>query len=227
MEFFKFPRTPHLFVVPGLDIRDDKILSDQECKSFLNKTILLEEKVDGANIGISLSHNGDLLIQNRGNYILPGSHPQFNQIWDWAYSRISLLSQFISVDFIVFGEWCYAKHSIHYTSLPDWFLGFDVYDKKNKIFLNTELRNQLLKKVNIKIIPTLGKGNYSRIDLEKLLNSSKSNFYSGAVEGIYLRYEDSEKLIKRAKIVKKDFIQDIDVHWSKKEMSRNKLETFS
>lgn len=224
MEFFKFPRTPHLFVVSGLDIRDDKVLSDQECQSFLNNNIILEEKVDGANIGISLSENGDLQIQNRGNYILPGSHPQFNLIWDWAYSRLTLLQKYISNDFIVFGEWCYAKHSIKYTSLPDWFLGFDVYDKKKKVFLNNEFRNQLLKNINIEIIPTLDKGKYSRADLEKLLSISKSKFYSGPIEGIYLRYEDSEKLIKRAKIVKKDFIQEIDIHWSKKELISNKLQ---
>ena len=80
MEFFKFPRTPHIFVIPGLNIRDDKVLSDQECVAFLNNTIRLEEKIDGANIGISLSQDGELLIQNRGNYILPGNHPQFNFI---------------------------------------------------------------------------------------------------------------------------------------------------
>lgn len=224
MEFFKFPRTPHLFVVSGLDIRDDKVLSDTECNAFLNNTVILEEKIDGANIGISLTETGDLLIQNRGNYILPGSHPQFNLIWDWAYSRLTLLQKYISNDFIVFGEWCYAKHSIKYTSLPDWFLGFDVYDKKKMIFLNNEFRNQLLKNTNIQIIPNLGKGEYSRADLAKLLSISKSRFYSGPIEGIYLRYEDSEKLIKRAKIVNKDFIQEIDIHWSKKKLISNKLQ---
>lgn len=223
MEFLKFPRTPHLFVVSGLDIRDDKVLPEPEYQLFLNNNIIIEEKVDGANVGISLSKKGDLLIQNRGNYILPGNHPQFNLIWDWAYSRISLLTEHVANDFIVFGEWCYAKHSILYTSLPDWFLGFDIYDKKNKVFLNSELRNHILKKVNIKIIPTLGKGKYSRTDLEKLLNRSKSNFYLGPVEGIYLRYEDSEKLLKRAKIVRKNFIQDIDIHWNNKKMVANKL----
>lgn len=225
MEFFKFPRTPHLFIDPELDIRDDKVLSDQECESFLNNTILIEEKVDGANIGISLSESGDLLIQNRGNYILPGSHPQFNRIWDWAYSRISLFNQHISNNFLIFGEWCYAKHSIQYTSLPDWFLGFDVYDLKKQGFLNTKLRNQILQKINIEIIPTIEIGNYSKMDLEKLLASSKSKFYSGPVEGIYLRCEDSVQLLKRAKLVKKDFIQEIDVHWSKKEIISNKIQS--
>jgi ATP-dependent RNA circularization protein (DNA/RNA ligase family) len=226
MDFLKFPRTPHLFVVPGLNIRDDKLLGKSEAELFFNNPIVLEEKVDGANIGISFSESGILQLQNRGNYLSNNDHPQFSLIWNWAYSRLELLQQYISSDFVVFGEWCYAKHSIYYTSLPDWFLGFDVFDKKNKVFLNSELRNRLLKMVNIEIIPVLGKGNYSEIDLEKLLMNSKSKFYSGPVEGIYIRYEDSEKLLKRAKIVRGNFIQDIDTHWSNKKMTINKLKLY-
>ena len=223
MDLFKFPRTPHLFVVPGLDIRDDKVLSDLECESLLKNPIILEEKLDGANIGISLSENNELQIQNRGNYIFPGSHPQFDRLWKWAYSKISRLTEHIGSDLIVFGEWCYAKHSIHYTSLPDWLVGFDIYDKRSKTFLNTELRNQIFNKIGIEIISTLGKGIYSKMELVKLLNGSKSRFYDGPVEGIYVRYEDQEKLIRRAKIVNKDFIQEIDIHWSKKELMTNQL----
>lgn len=227
IDFFKFPRTPHLFVVAGLEIRDDKVFSERECDSFLNNTIILEEKVDGANIGISLSNSGELLIQNRGNYIFPASHPQFRLFEDWTYSRLALFQKYVSSDFIVFGEWCYAKHSIQYTSLPDWFLGFDVYDKKNKVFLNCEQRNHLLEKINIEIIPRFGKDKYSKPDLEKLLDQLKSNFYSGSVEGIYLRLEDSEKLVKRAKIVNKQFIQGIKEHWSKQELTINKISKYN
>jgi ATP-dependent RNA circularization protein (DNA/RNA ligase family) len=223
MEFFKFPRTPHLFVGSGLDIRDDKVLSDIERRDFLNNTIVVEEKIDGANIGISLSETGELIIQNRGNYVLPGSHPQFNLIWDWAYSRISLLSEHIGNDFIVFGEWCYAKHSIRYTLLPDWFIGFDIYNKKQDLFLSVDLRNQLLKKINIETVPIIGRGIYTKCEIEKLLNSVSSKFYFGPVEGIYLRLEDSHKLIKRAKVVNKNFIQEIDIHWNKKELISNKI----
>lgn len=30
---------------------------------------------------------------------------------------------------ILFGEWLFAKHSKHYTSLPAYFIAFDIYDK--------------------------------------------------------------------------------------------------
>ena len=40
-----------------------------------------------------------------------------------------MLFEILSEKFILFGEWCYAQHSIFYDRLPDWFLGFDIYDK--------------------------------------------------------------------------------------------------
>ena len=30
---------------------------------------------------------------------------------------------------MLFGEWLFAKHSKHYTSLPAYFIAFDIYDK--------------------------------------------------------------------------------------------------
>jgi ATP-dependent RNA circularization protein (DNA/RNA ligase family) len=222
--FFKFPRTPHLFIAPELFIRDDKILDQSDMELFLNNPIILEEKVDGANIGISLSESGSLQIQNRGNFISYQNHSQFTHIWDWAYLRLNLIQKYITDEFIIFGEWCYAKHSIHYTSLPDWFLGFDIFDKKRGIFLNTKNRNYLLKLMNIEIVPQIGEGYFSRIELEKLLSRSTSKLYSGFIEGIYIRYEDSEQLLKRAKIVKSEFIQEIDIHWSNKKMVVNNIQ---
>ncbi len=50
-DFIKFPRTPHLFGSKGTS--DDKALSEQQTIEFLkHPDIIVEEKIDGANIGI-------------------------------------------------------------------------------------------------------------------------------------------------------------------------------
>ena len=36
---------------------------------------------------------------------------------------------------ILYGEWVYAKHSIHYTALPGYFIAFDIWDKQTKTFM--------------------------------------------------------------------------------------------
>ena len=44
----------------------------------------------------------------------------------------------------MYGEWLYAKHSIYYDKLPHYFLEFDIFDREQKIFLDTETRHNLL-----------------------------------------------------------------------------------
>jgi ATP-dependent RNA circularization protein (DNA/RNA ligase family) len=224
MTFYKFPRTPHLFVLPGLNIRDDKILSEEDASLFFKTNmVIVEEKVDGANVGISFDNN-ELKLQNRGNYIQPNSEPQFETIWNWAYQKLSLLESHLGNRYILFGEWCYAKHSIYYKRLPDWFIGFDLYDKLINKFLATPKRNEILKQANIAIVPRIISKKITKQDIIRIINTEQSHLGGGGLEGIYLRIESHDFLISRAKVVRKDFIQEIDEHWSKKKLIKNELQ---
>ncbi len=51
--FFKFPSTPHLALLGDVEIRGDKVMSELERAEFLCHEFAVEEKVDGANLGIS------------------------------------------------------------------------------------------------------------------------------------------------------------------------------
>ena len=57
-DFFKFPSTPHLAVLLGVDVRGDKVMSEKERDEFLRHEITVEEKIDGANLGISFDGDG-------------------------------------------------------------------------------------------------------------------------------------------------------------------------
>lgn len=81
-DFFKFPSTPHLAAFADMDFRSDKLLSDAERNAFLQQNLLVEEKIDGANLGISFDSEGNLLAQNRGAYLfLPGDRMNFSSIF--------------------------------------------------------------------------------------------------------------------------------------------------
>ena len=43
------------------------------------------------------------------------------------------------------------------------------------------------------------------------------------MEGIYLRKEDSDRMLARAKIVRAEFAQSIDEHWTKAPFRKNAL----
>ena len=63
--FFRFPHTPHLAWLGDGEPRDDKVLSTAEAKALLASDVVVEEKLDGANLGFTLSAEGDLLAAVR------------------------------------------------------------------------------------------------------------------------------------------------------------------
>ena len=74
--FFRFPHTPHLAWLGAGTPRDDKVLAADEAAALLAGEVVVEEKLDGANLGISLAEDGALRLQNRGQYL----HPPYAEI---------------------------------------------------------------------------------------------------------------------------------------------------
>ena len=221
--FFKFPSTPHLAALPGADIRDDKVLTESERDEFLRHELLIEEKVDGANIGISLDSEGNIRVQNRSAYLqLPGSG-QWKKLREWLSFRADAFFDNLSDRYILFGEWCYAQHSVFYNRLPDWFLAFDIFDKESRRFLSSVKRDWLLGKMHIFKVPRIAHGRFYYPKLKVLLSQSKLT--DRPAEGIYLRLDHGDWLCKRAKLVRPAFIQSIEHHWSRFSIRPNQIKT--
>ena len=211
-DFFKFPSTPHLITMPGVDVRGDKVLTPAECEEFLGHELTIEEKVDGANLGISFDSDSGIRAQNRGGYLHLPESGQWRKLDEWLRPRADTLFEFLSDRYILFGEWCYARHSIHYERLPDWFLGFDVYDRERRCFSPSKRRDHLFEGMGICGVPHMTRGRFSRREIEGLLPESRLT--DGPAEGIYLRIEGDERLEQRAKVVRSNFIQGMERHWS-------------
>jgi ATP-dependent RNA circularization protein (DNA/RNA ligase family) len=219
--FFKFPSTPHLAVLGENKIRDDKVLSRKNRDAFLKNRLIVEEKIDGANLGISFDEQGSLILQNRGSILSQPYSGQWRKLERWLPPRLEILFDHLYNRYVLFGEWCFAKHSVGYNKLPDYYLGFDLFDKTSKQFLSFDLRNQMFEQMNISSVPFIKKGTFSLPQLKKLMG--KSLFSDNPAEGIYLRHDEDNWLKQRAKLVKAKFIQTIDVHWSRKTIIPNQI----
>lgn len=220
-DFFKFPSTPHLATMPGVDIRDDKVLTETERDAFLTHEVTVEEKVDGANLGLSFDANGNIRAQNRGAYLhLPGSG-QWKKLGEWLALHTDTLFEYLSDRYILFGEWCYAQHSIFYDRLPDWFLAFDIYDREAGRFLATMRRDRLLSEMHISKVPGIARGRLTYPEIQELLSQSKLT--DQPAEGIYLRIDHGDWLEQRAKLVRPAFIQAVEQHWSRSAIRPNRL----
>lgn len=220
-DYYKFPSTSHLAILGTNVVRNDKVMSERERNDFLNQELVIEEKVDGANLGISFDSLGNVRLQNRGSYLHAPYPGQWKKLSEWIVPKMDLLYKVLKDQFILFGEWCYAQHSIYYNRLPDWFLGFDILYKKEWKFYSCQRRDEIFNNAGISGVPLIKKGSFSLEELISLL--SNSCLSDETIEGIYLRFDDDGWLGKRAKLVRPEFIQSIEEHWSKKKIKTNRL----
>lgn len=223
-DFFRFPHTPHVAWLGEGQPREDKVLSPDEVELLLASPLVVEEKIDGANVGFSASNDGELLVQNRGSYLSPQfCHEQFRSLWPWLNSRKQSLLDALWPDRILFGEWCVAVHSIEYDRLPDWFLGFDVFDRTEAGFWDTGRRDALLAELELFPVPRLGVGRFDLPALEALIADSRCG--SGPMEGLIARREADGMTAQRGKLVRAEFTQHIESHWSRGRLRRNALKS--
>lgn len=222
-DFFRFPHTPHIAWLGNGTPRDDKVLSLNEVESLLSAEVVIEEKLDGANLGISIGPDGDIRAQNRGQYLQLPTKGQFKELNAWLKLRTDALFDVLGDDLIIFGEWCAARHSLDYDCLPDWLLIFDVYDRITKKFWSTTRRNKLADQLALPVVPQIRNGNVTLNTLKALLQSQPSSFRNGPLEGVVIRRESDNWLESRAKLVRPDFVQTISEHWSHRQIEWNSL----
>lgn len=220
-QFFKFPRTPHLGTLGSEPPRGDKLLGPAEASALLHRPLSVEEKVDGAGIGISISEHGLLRAQSRGDFIVPGTQGQFQPLWSWLATREERLRDALGTELILFGEWCCARHSVAYDRLPDWFLAFDVFEKRTGRFWSRRRRDDLVLGLGLSSVPLVCEGIFDFAAITRLMGPSRVG--SAPMEGLVLRADDGTWLLERAKLVRPGWVQAEDEHWSKQPLVANRL----
>lgn len=232
-DFIKYPKTYHLFGSKLAD--DDKMLAEMDTRKLLktrNVDFVWESKLDGTNVGISFDDSGDLRIQNRGHILKTGEHPQYDVFRSWAYTFMDRLKEVAGTRYVIFGEWCYAVHTVVYKSLPHYFNEFDVWDRQDRRFLSTTLRRAMLKGLvddgiiaQVPVVHPLGEikgyGDSGVLTLEaarKLMLTHGPMYGESKPEGLYLKVEKKGEVVDRYKLVRDEFIQHIcdSEHWKYK-----------
>ncbi|RRH86256.1 DNA ligase [Variovorax beijingensis] len=232
----KYPRTAHL---EGSRLQAGDADDGQTPLSALQgRHVVIEEKLDGANAAVSFTSAGELLLQSRGHYLAGGaSERQFNLFKHWAAAHEAGLLERLEDRYVMYGEWCFAKHSCWYDRLPAFFLEFDLYDRQRQCFLSTPARHALLDGSPVVSVPVLYDGEMPRHAraLRSLVRPSlartadwKAAFeqavmqegqpldlvrqqtdLSDLAEGLYLKTESQGEVTGRYKWVRPDFVQTI------------------
>lgn len=199
-----------------------------------NRNVVIEEKVDGANCGISFTADGQLRLQSRGHFLTGGPREKhFALFKQWATTHQGALFRRLSDRFVMYGEWLYAKHTVFYDALPHYFMEFDILDVESSEFLSTARRKELLAGLPIVSVRVLFEGNPNR---KKMLTDllAESHFIrhghlerlgehandlginvdqvfretdrSTKMEGLYIKVEEGDVVTARYKFVRPDFL---------------------
>ncbi|EIW63811.1 ATP dependent DNA ligase [Trametes versicolor FP-101664 SS1] len=223
----KFPRTPHLIDL-GSATSDDVVLDAIPVPG--DGHVVITEKVDGANMGFSLSaERTHIFVQNRSHYINPASHEQFKKLGLWIERHRAGLMVVLDRDplfaqrYVLYGEWLVATHSIPYSCLPDWFLAFDLYDRSTGRWASRRILEALLADTDICLAPVVHEGRMLGEDELREFVQRPSLYYDGPVEGVYVKVERNGEVVSRGKVVRADFIAGNE-HWSKGPLRMNVLQ---
>lgn len=231
----KYPRTHHLEgsrLQPGDE--------DSQCVRFAalaSRSLVIEEKLDGANTGISFDEAGRLWLQSRGHFLTGGSREKhFDLFKRWASTHANALRVALGQRFVLYGEWLYAKHTVFYDGLPHYFLEFDILDTETGAFLGTQERRDVLHRTPVVSVPVLRTGPCRDVaELTCLLGPSlyKSPTWreslnavvrargidpvqtwnetdtSDLMEGLYIKVEEAGRVVERYKFIRASFMTTV------------------
>lgn len=218
----QYPRTPHIPHKPNMS-DDDVLAKESESKVLFGSIVTIEEKIDGASVGISVL-DGHPIVRNRDHILHKGfvkdtaAKKQFVPLWNWYYENEHKFKNLEG--YSVFGEWMLAQHGIYYTRLPDWFIPYDLYDYEKDIFLSPIESRKLLTAAGF-FVPVLRyqgvfEGGYAQLEEYANLMATWADEKS---EGIYVKVCDGNKITHRFKMVQEDFQRG--ALWNPKQLKKN------
>ncbi len=228
-----FPRTQHLPYKPCVDTRDKgSVCTEKEAAIIFNSDdTTIEEKVDGANTGMLL-FEGNPIIRNR-NHLLnkafiqrkTASKMQFASIHNYFYSnmeKFEAINDKLGFPASVYGEWMYAVHGIEYDKLPDLWIPYDIYDWQEDKFLPSTVSRTILTEVGFHMPTLIHTGRVKNYEQLEAFCEEKAAWSPEKREGIYIKVNDKNKLVRRFKMVRQGFVQGSK--WSDDRILRNKVD---
>lgn len=205
----KYPRTPHLPWSRGRSA-DDVGLAGLE--HFEGQQVVVTEKVDG---------ECTTLMRDRhfARSLDSASHPSRT----WLARLHGRIAHEIPEGWRVCGENAYARHSIAYDALPDYFLCFSIWDDQNTA-LSWDLTTEWCDLLGLARVPELYRGTF---DVEAIRSLwPRRSALGGESEGYVVRlggpflHEDFARSV--AKFVRPSHVQT-DQHWMHAEIVPNVL----
>ncbi|MBI4095719.1 MAG: hypothetical protein HY438_02565 [DPANN group archaeon] len=237
-----FPKYPEAYrlVYQNLGTRSDKTyLTEPDVRALFSGEVVLEEKLDGSTLIVTWT-GGKPLLRAKGARIISEFEKTkaFIHAYNWAYQNSEKLEK-IPQGLAIVGEWLYAMHSIPYNELPDFFVAFDVIEKRSGRILPFEQKRRIIENCGLASAPVFVQHRIKHDEVPSYIGPSE---FSGAhpeyetpfaeaqtIEGIVVKNYSSRfpNGLWSGKYITNEFTESFELHWLKKPLVKNKLKVWA
>lgn len=215
----KYPHTPYLPFSPSSDSADVADAGYMVPENLVGKPCVITTKMDGSN-----------MMMTRGGVAARNGYDAVHSSFDRAKALHAGIAHLIPEYLQIFGEWLYAKHSIHYVAdlrLPALYMLFAVYDQRYQLFLGWADVERWAEMLGFPTVPVLGKTAFdARWKLEREVGDLGYRTVKLGHEGIVVRsrypFHYGQFAQNVAKFVRLNHVQT-DTHWMHTAIVRNEV----
>lgn len=206
-----YPRIPHLVGGRGTD--DDRVLSPDEAAALLGCEVLVEEKLDGANVMVWLEDERLETALRSG----PGSADRAGQLGPlraWAGEHSDTLRGVLEElgGGVLYAEWLYLTHTVAYDRLPSYVVVLDLMSAERQFLLPDE-REAACGRHALATPPELTRTVPGRLSaVEALIGRSRVG--DDEMEGVVVRRLDGGQP-RLAKLLRPGLVRIGDADWAR------------
>lgn len=229
-ERIKYPSTGHLPFSPEWDGRRNDYRS---LESLVDVPLVVTTKMDGSNAMLTKDLENPVRARN-GKH---AEHQSFDYLKQLYFDRG--IYEELPGHIQIFGEWLYARHSIHYgcdcnprcddvgPALKDYFQLFGVYDTRLDLWLSWDAVEEWADRIGFPTVPKLEETRFDREDEIYRLNDLAERVVADGHEGITVRsrfpYHFAQFERRVAKYVRDGHVDPEADHWKHRTVIQNQL----
>lgn len=178
-----YPRVPHL--VPGRGTADDVVLDHRAGDALLALDVVVEEKLDGANV-VLWNDGGVVHAALRSGVGAMDRAKQLGPLRAWIAERHDRLAAALGPVTALYAEWLLVRHTVAYDRLDSYLVALDVLEADGS-FASTACRHGVAVACGIPVPPVVHRGPVPKglKGLDGLLH--RSAYGDEMMEGVVIR----------------------------------------
>ncbi|MGH8077580.1 MAG: RNA ligase family protein [Lysobacter sp.] len=188
----KYPRT---YLLPWSEFVSVGERSHASAQQFAGRRVVVTEKMDGENVTLyrDFMHTRSV-----------AANPHFSR--EWIEQRWRDIRDRIPAGWRVCGEYVFATHTIEYSNLPSYFLGFSVWNESN-VCLDWDATCAFLGELGMASVPVLYDGPFDESRIGDVWQGHGGPHSEGYVLRVAdeIPYRDFRRLV--GKFVREDYRQ--------------------